>query len=465
MGRTMMPEAAIKREGMRVLIVVHGYPPTHTGGAEQRAARTARAFAARGREVRVLCVESLEVDHAEVRVDDRVQDGLPVRRLSWNASAAGQSFRESYNNPTVADALRRMVGEWRPDLVYLFSGYLMSASVVNAAADLGLPVVVALTDYWWLCHRINLLRTDGQRCDGPTPVACARCRLESWRRFRLPATIWPQGADGVWSALERTELSHRLQSVSEQVERAEFTFTALHRASAMIAPSRCLADFYARHGVDSSRIYVSRQGVQIDRCLLRTPSERLRVGYIGQVKPHKGVHTLLEAWGMLRGERPRRLSIHGSSQGDSDYERRIRGMLSRLDGVAWPGHFVGDQVWQVLADLDVVVAPSRWIENSPNAILEAQAVGLPVIGSNIGGVAELVEHDVNGLLFEVDDAADLARQLQRLLDEPDLLRRLRSAETPFATFDDRIDWTLALFDDILATPRRQGLAEMAGHVA
>ena len=139
----------------RILIVVHGYPPTARAGAEIHAWRSALGFAARGLDIRVLTFEK----HAAGPIEwaDSVQDGIPVRRLSGDIEWGQDPFQASYDNQAVALAMADLAAQWRPHLVYLFSGYLMSSAVVRVAADLGIPVVINLTDYWWFCHQINLL--------------------------------------------------------------------------------------------------------------------------------------------------------------------------------------------------------------------------------------------------------------------------------------------------------------------
>jgi glycosyltransferase involved in cell wall biosynthesis len=221
----------------------------------------------------------------------------------------------------------------------------------------------------------------------------------------------------------------------------------------LIAPSQYLADIYVRHGLDPALIRVWRQGVALNSCRLRQPATELRVGYLGQMKYHKGVDLLLDAWGRLSGDRKRHLSLFGSDAGEKGYGRQLRSSIARLDDVRWAGEFRSTEVWDVLAAMDVLVVPSRWVENSPNVILEAQAVGVPIIGSNLGGVAEMVHHERNGLLFTVDDASDLARQLQRLLDEPDLLTRLRQRQITFRTLDDEVDQIDALYGELVPGPQ------------
>jgi glycosyltransferase involved in cell wall biosynthesis len=435
---------------VRILIAVHGFPPTHTGGAERRAARTAYGLAARGHDVAVLCGESAG-QQTQAGWTDADEAGVRVRRLHLGTGHdAGGGFAATYDNPQTARAMEDLIAQFQPDIVHLFSGYLLSASVVRVASRHALPVVVSLTDYWWLCHRINLIRTDGSRCAGPTPRDCARCQAETLRRFRLPARVWPNGAAAIWQAAETQPFLARHLGMPQQAKRAATTLSTLGEVAAFIAPSQYLADFYVRHGIDADKVHVWRQGVDVHSCPVRCPSTAIRFGYLGQVKRHKGVDLILDAWGQLTGDRPRRLVIYGSDEGEAAYGQRLRDAIGRLRDVSWPGAYRGNEVWDNLAGLDVVVVPSRWVENSPNVILEAQAMGVPIIGSNLGGVAELVQHDVNGLQFTVDDAGDLARQMQRLLDDSPLLARIRQRQVPFRTVDMEIDEIDGLYRELLA---------------
>lgn len=435
---------------MRILIAVHGYPPTHNGGAERRAERTARGLAARGHDVVVVCIETLIAATPGIRWEDAREDQVLVRRLFCNFDDAPDTFNWSYDNPQIGLVIAGLLGAWRPDIVHLFSGYLMSASTVRAAVAEDVPVVVSLTDYWWLCHRINLLRPDGSRCDGPTAAGCARCLAESQRRFRLPAQAWPQGAAAIWAAVEQVPAFGEALGLPQQAERRALLADTLNQCAALIAPSRYLAETYVRHGTNPRLVRVQRQGVELDRCHLRRPANELRFAYLGQLKPHKGVDLLLQAWGQLTGDQPRRLTLHGSAAGEPDYFRSLQSIAANLEGVTFGGQLNAAGVWQALAETDVLVMPVRWFENSPNIILEAQAVGVPVIGAALGGVAELVQHEQNGLLHIPDDAADLARQMQRILDEPDLIGQLRRNAVPFQHVHDEVDQIVTLYADVTA---------------
>jgi glycosyltransferase involved in cell wall biosynthesis len=431
----------------RILVVVHGYPPTARAGAEIHAWRTALGLHERGLEIRVLTFEQ----HAPGPITwaDTIQEGISVRRLSGDVEWEQDPFQASYDNKAVARAMTDMVAQWRPDLVYFFSGYLMSSAVVRVAADFGIPVVINLTDYWWFCHQINLLVPSGGRCDGPTLGGCLRCHAERRRRWRLPGALLPRAATLFWNAAPRIPLLGNGLGAAAVQRRARVLSAALQRVSAFVAPSQFLAEFYQGQGLAPERFHVIRQGLGSGPRSDRTASSRLRVTFLGQLKAHKGVMTLLEAWSLLGGPKPRSLSLWGSAAGEEAFGERVRELTGRLPDVEWRGTFPPEEVWQVLASTDVLVIPSLWVENSPNVILEAQAMKIPVVGSDLGGIAELVQHDVNGLVFETGSARDLAVQLQRLLDEPGLLERLSRNARPVRTTAEEEEILLEVFRRLL----------------
>jgi glycosyltransferase involved in cell wall biosynthesis len=216
---------------------------------------------------------------------------------------------------------------------------------------------------------------------------------------------------------------------------------------------------YMRYGVRSALMHVWRQGVKLTFCPHRRPSSALRFGYFGQIKHHKGIHTLIEAWGQLRGSREYSLTIYGSSYGEEAYGAQMLERSRHLRTVTWHRSIAHNEVWQALAEIDVLIIPSRWYENSPNVILEAQAMGVVVIGSDLGGIAELVRHGHNGLLFLPDNAESLGEQMQRLLDEPELLGELRQNHIPFRSFNDELDQIETLYEHVVTQTLASGVLD------
>lgn len=421
---------------MKIVIAVHHFPPRYTGGAELRAYRTAAALRARSHEVHVVCVERIDTGPVgSVAWEDSAYDGIAVRRLSFNLAAAPDPFRWEYDNPWIGHHLREFLDEQYPDVFHLIGGYLMSGRALRVAHQLGIPTVVTLTDFWFLCRRIWMLRSNGQVSTLPiNAVTCARCLGEEKRRYRLPGRIAPRLMDAFWR-LQKTQIRN--------VEaRMAFLCQTLNQVDAIISPSQFLRSIFIEAGVEPERIIFSRQGRDfpdlMPEMLEKTPSSGLRVGYIGQIAWHKGVHLLFEA-----ARRMPNASLSVRAYGDTtpfpEYTARLRRLMAGSERLKLAGVYRRQEVSQVLRELDVIVVPSLWYENSPNAILEAFAHRTPVVASNLGALAELVRDEENGLLFAPGDADDLARQLRRLLDDPCLLPALRAGIGPVKSVAQEID--------------------------
>jgi glycosyltransferase involved in cell wall biosynthesis len=434
---------------MRVLLAVHHFPPRYTGGAEWRAHRTAAALQKRGHEVQVVAVERIDQGPpGGVTWEDEHYEGVPVRRLSYNLRAAPDPQRWEYDNPWIGDHLRELFQDWKPDLFHLIGGYLISGRPLRAAADLGIPTVLTLTDFWFLCRRISMLRSDGTISTPPIdPLTCARCLAEEQRRFRLPARYLGPLMDIYWRT--QTERARPVEA------RLHFLLETLARVDAIISPSQFLRSIYVQSGAPAEKIIFSRQGRDFPELqpqqLEKAPSLHLRVGYLGQIAWHKGVHILAEALAKLPGL-PIQLNVYGDLTHFPEYAADLQKQAQRDPRLILAGTYPRGEISRVLQGLDVLVIPSLWYENSPNVILEAFAHRTPVISSNLGGMAELVDHDRNGLLFTPGDSEDLARQLRRLLDDPGLKERLRSGIQPIRSTAEELDELEDIYSRVLNTP-------------
>lgn len=421
---------------MNILLAVHHFPPRFKGGAELRTLRTASVLQERGHQVRVICVEHIDSGPTDsLSWQDESYEGIQVRRLSFNLIAAPDPFRWKYNNPLIKQHLLALLQEHPSDIFHLIGGYLLSGSALQAAQQLHIPTVVSLTDFWFLCPRINMLRSDGKVSSlSIDPVQCARCIGEEKRRYRWPGYIAPALMNGFWSRQTR--------SIKQIEARLAFLLEILNQVDVIISPSQFLRNVFIEAGVQSEHIIYSRQGHDFSpfhaELMEKTSSPLLQIGYIGQIAWLKGIHVLFEAAGRLN-----RAPIHIKAYGDTTpfptYTQHLQRMVRRDHRLELAGVFDRQEIGEVMRNLDVIVVPSLWFENSPNVILEAFAHRTPVIASNMGGMAELVEHEKNGLLFNPGDAQDLARQLQRLLEEPGLLTCLQGGIRPVKSFAQEMD--------------------------
>jgi glycosyltransferase involved in cell wall biosynthesis len=263
----------------------------------------------------------------------------------------------------------------------------------------------------------------------------------------------PLVADGLWHVLR---FLPSIVARTTDVETRQRTLrTALDRANLVISPSMHLIREFARFGFDTARYQFIRQGLaDLPRRTALTEAgsrpDGLRLGYAGQLKPHKGVDLVVEAVvRLIESGHVVSLDIWGAKDDAPEYVEALERRAGRLQAIRWRGAYQGN-AWTALDAIDVLVVPSRWIENSPTIVLEAFAAGRPVVATDLGGMAELVSEGKNGLLFKIDDAASLRHQLERLIVEPGLLESLAAGVPPAKSIDEEMAEIVAEYERLVA---------------
>jgi glycosyltransferase involved in cell wall biosynthesis len=426
---------------MKIVMAVHHFPPRYGGGAELRAYRTAVWLQDHGHDMHVVCTEAIDVgDGHRLTFEDDTDDGLSIRRLSFNLSAAPDLFRWSYDNPWIEKHLRDYLAELEPDIFHLIGGYLLGAGALRAAQVLGIPTVVTLTDFWFLCPRITLVRTNDEHCTSSyilDAADCTRCQYEEKRRFRLPARLFPGVAEWFWAHILTSSWGDLLgaANVAEQFRRRErVLLDVLSTTGAIVCPTPLLVERFRLRGVDSSKLTVNVHGLDCSSWLPVPAADKqdhvFRIGYMGQIVSHKGVHLLIEAFKRLPSASPLELVIYGNETAFPSYTARLRKLARGDSRIKIEGRYEYPRVAQILASIDVLVVPSIWHEIGPWVMYEALQTKTPVVASDMPNMSYVVQHERNGLLFTCGSTTDLAAQLQRLVDDPDLVARLRDNITP-----------------------------------
>jgi glycosyltransferase involved in cell wall biosynthesis len=428
---------------MRILQVAPHYPPRFVAGVEVYTQRVARALAARGHAVRVVAVDAIGGAAAGVGVETTADGNVEVSRLSLPAP---RTFRDSFHRGEVERWFLDHLERHRPDVLHLQSGYLLGGAVLAAAAARAVPVAVTLHDFWFICPRITLQHPDGRCCSGPErPEKCGACLASERRRYRMPfELLGPTPAAAVTRLLARLPagLSDVAAKAAAVAERRSALLAGLATAQAILSPSRFVRQQLIDAGFDGSRIQVLPLGVEPTprrpRRAILDGEPRLRVGYLGQIAPHKGIHVIVEAMRLCR-ERRVELRIHGHLDREPAYVERLRTLAGDDPRIALAGPLDRSQVGDFLASIDVLAVPSLWYENSPLVILEARAAGRPVLASRLGALIEQVTDDRDGLLAEPGDPRAFAAQMDRLAGAPALVDRLTAAIRPPSTVDEELD--------------------------
>lgn len=403
---------------MRLLFVVHQFFPDCRSGTEQYCLAIARAARAAGDDVTVL---SLHWDHDRdwppTRLFEQPFDGFRVLRLNhWRGNNRNDVLRD-YENRHLDGWFRDVLDDVKPHAVHFFHLRQLGSNLIAVAKERGTRVVVNLMDFWFLCPRFTLLRSDGQLCDGPPDggAGCVPCHH-------------PELAGATPMAGAPTLTDDAPARLRALLDRKDAQLRALAAADHVIAPSHFLAAMFVANGFPKHRIEVVPYGLEPGRIVplpVTRPRHPLRLAFCGVLSPWKAPHLAVEA---VRGTKaPVELRVHGNT-GETmfaDYIARLRNAAGDDLRITFPGAYGEAEAAQVFADMDALVVPSTWYENTPFVVLEAFAAGVPVIASDLGGLAEVVHHEQNGLLFRAGDAAALRAAIERLAHDPALHARLR----------------------------------------
>lgn len=445
---------------MRILLASNFFPPTHTAGTEKRTLGYATQLQAKGHDVQVICVGKWSEGEGYWNgITDEVYAGVPVRRINVNWALAPDPNRYLYRNPLIEQQLTHWLEQWQPEIMHITSCNTLSASIIAAGKAQQVPIVLTLTDFWFLCPRVTLLRSDGSLCDGDTTSwDCLRCLLQETKVYRGLRTIFPEErtAKLLSSVSKRSGLSRRrgLRGMAlDMEERKSYLAQMIAQVDRLTAPSTALRDVFATSGTTQPvRVIHSGHDLSwLSTLPAKVPTSKFRIGYIGQIIPIKGVHTLIAAF-LAAGLAGRaQLDIYGDTGSNLPYMAQLDALQwQQTDAIRFRKAFPHHQLGEVLSEIDLLVVPSLWHENNPRVIQEAFAGKTPVIAADVGGISEFVHHEVNGLLFERDNSADLAHQLQRIVYEPGLLGRLTAGIPSVKTVAEEVAEIEEIYQEVMA---------------
>ena len=424
---------------LRVLHVVHDYLPRHQAGSELYVAALARAQRALGQHPTVFAA-AFAPGIPQGALQWRTHAGVPVVEVVNNWEAA--SFPETYDAVGLHAAFGHVLDAVEPHVVHVHNLLNLALGLPAMVRARDIAVVATLHDYTLVCpsggQRIH--RRESHLCRTIDPARCARCFAESpfhaqWQFGRTAGTLPPGRVRQFAARLARIPIvattgrtvarGIRETPVTEAdiIRRLDAARDAFGHFQRVVAPSQSLADEYRALGFPRDRIEVSDYGFAALDGVCRTPlpSTPPRIGFMGTLVWHKGADILIDAARLVPSAFT--LQLHGDEHVFPEYTRELRARAAGLP-VEFRGRFNHDEVAAVLAGLDVLVVPSRWLENSPLVIHEAFMAGVPVVASAIGGIPDLLGGGKHGVLVPPDDPPALAAALGELLEAPHRLRDL-----------------------------------------
>jgi glycosyltransferase involved in cell wall biosynthesis len=281
--------------------------------------------------------------------------------------------------------IARLADRTRPDVAHLLSFYhQLSPSILHPLRRRRIPIVHKLADYKAVCP-VYTLMSHGTPCE-----RCAHGR--------------------VWHvAMRRCRDGRLAPSLALAVESMfhHWVLRSYGMVDLFLTPSRFMRDKVIAMGL-AGKVRVLPNFVVLDRWQSAPLPVEPVIAYAGRLVPEKGLRLLVSA---LKGL-PVRLKILGEGPERSFLEEAIRARI--VDNVEIVGHLDGPRLRAELRQCTALVLPAIWYENNPHAVLEAYALGRPVVATDIGGLPEMVRHGETGFLVPPGDVGRL-REAIRLI--------------------------------------------------
>ncbi len=411
---------------MRILFVGNTFPPGYTGGAEVSMYHTCQGLLGRGHDCSILIL----TNRAPAATDEWYEyDGIPIHRL----------FFKTYRNPLsdiwdarIHRAVRRELRRLKPDILHIHNVSAATLAPFTAGQAEGIPMLNTLHDLWRLCPNNMLYRQDGSFCDPRTArQGCRSC----FRRYDY------------WGAVPK-----RRSIIAKLTASVRF----------LVSPSQALLDRHVEAGYAPERFRMIPYGVAEPSPLAAPASPELRrtirtvaghpiVFFGGGGIEIKGAQVVLDAIPQVLEQMPEvRFVITGGGE-----ERFLQGFRRLAPGVEMLGRIPPTDMRHLFAIADLTLVPSVWHENSPVVIYESFQSGTPVIGSNFGGIPELVHPGETGYLISTGDSQALAQAILAHFQRTPLERRrmrqacIQHVRTALA-LETHLDAIEALYQEMLA---------------
>lgn len=435
----------------KILLVPFVFFPDPCGGTEVYVEALARKLT-RGRFQSVIAAPGSRNGHYK-------HNDLPIFRFATASGALPLEYIYGEGDPVAAVNFEVVLDQTKPDLVHFHAMTpAISIRLLRMVKQKNLPVVYTYHTPTATCQRGTLLKWGNQVCDGlMIPEECSPCSLNG-KGVSMPIALGLQYlSKAIGPALEKTEYQGgawtALRTPQLVKNKIQTTLEFFHSVDHIVAVCDWVQKLLVLNGIPENKITLSRQGLchegaagvsfesrgNLENSISSSPEDDrpLSMVFLGRIDPTKGIHIVIKAM-CLVPQANVRLTIHGVAQGlgAQKYEKHLRKLASVDQRIQFAAPISSAEVIPAIRNHDLLVVPSQWLETGPLVVLEAFAAGAPVLGSNLGGIAELVQEKVNGFLVEASNIQAWAKRILDLSMSRGTLVDLKKAIKPPKTMND-----------------------------
>lgn len=368
---------------MKVCFISNLYYPFIVGGAEISVQRIAEKMAKEGHDVFVITTNL-----KRIRKEEKI-NGVKVYRLGLSNIYSPYT---SVKQPLLLKPLYWLLNLWSPysyitikgilkaefpDVVHINNYRGLSLAVFNAVKDLNIPLIYTAHDYSTICLKTNLLNNKGKVCKAPSKLCKLHNNIIKYIIGNKPDTV--------------------------------------------ITPSE-----FASHKLKENHIFENTQCIIVPNTIdirgsfhSQKDYRTIDFLYVGSLSKHKGVDILISAF---KGLQFSNIKLHIVGKGD--YSENLKKISNNDPRIIYYGFLNEPELSRLYQKANLTIVPSICYETFGIVTIESFKYGTPVLGSKIGGIQEIIEDGYNGLLFDAGDLSSLRLQLEYIVKNSDLLKKL-----------------------------------------
>lgn len=293
------------------------------------------------------------------------------------------AFTRPFGSAEVKAKFNKLLDDFKPEIVHLNNIHThLSPIIAELAHNRGIKVVWTLHDYKLLCPRYDCLRNGDDICELCFNEDKSSCKTYKCMKGSTLASFIGYKEATTWNR-------RRLEKCTD----------------VFICPSKFMAQKMAQGGFNSKKLVSLCNFIDIDKCKKDTYEKENYYCYVGRLSHEKGVKTLIKAAQKL----PYKLVIIGGGPLSDELKNETTNT-----NIEFVGYKQWDEIKEIVSKARFSVIPSEWYENNPLSVIEAQCLGTPVLGARIGGIPELIENNVTGMIFENRNVNDLTSKLEAM---------------------------------------------------
>jgi len=419
---------------MKLMLVTSSFPEIQLGGIASYGFGLTRKLAEQSFEVKIVCVDDPgdENCHADQVVTEKDHyEGFEIVRIRYNWRKISGRYDALYaKNPILTRKLAGIFTSFQPNVIHQLSSMNVGTSAIGAAHELGIPIIVTATDSWLICPNSALLHSNLSVCEGrKAGKDCLICFFGRTRAFhwmdKIPAEFQSKLLSRLRKNISLTTWNGSLNFWAAVEHRREWIPQALTHVDRVLVPSRFLRKRLLESGIiPDEKVLYFPHGIEPPKSVQYqsgTDRKGLQIGFTGRPILEKGILVLFRAIAQLPSSD---VIFHIWGDFDDSIQKYFDHLVGDAPNVIRHPLYLPDELDEVLAQLDMVVIPSLYPENAPLVVLEAFARGKPVLGSNAGGLQELINDGINGFLFERGNSDDLAAKIRNLIQHPEQLQNI-----------------------------------------